>query len=200
MVTRIYPCKIKFHLDAPSSSDFLFKPHQARVPSAQPPPETYRLDRPQPLRPLTHSPIQKRLGRSLSSLSLPTSAAYPQRAHPFLYAQSNLVSTQVIKQMPCPACNDALTYGKDFTSPVETVADLERYATTCRYCGILLSLVKDCRPELMIFVRIRADTQNRCTKGVIVFFRYRDGVTQRSKEYAICNLLGMFLVAVLCQI
>jgi hypothetical protein len=43
--------------------------------------------------------------------------------------------------MTCLACNDALTYGEDFESSAKTIADLKQYATACKYCQILLTLV-----------------------------------------------------------
>jgi hypothetical protein len=94
--------------------------------------------------------------------------------------------------MTCPACNDALRFDKDFESSAKTIADLEQYATACKYCQILLSVLSDCRPEMIDDVIIRSDERNRCTKGITIYYRYQDGFKQTPKKlFSVCNLIGM---------
>jgi hypothetical protein len=96
--------------------------------------------------------------------------------------------------MPCPACNDALTYSEEFESSAKTVADLKQYATACKYCQILLALVNVGKSEDTDSVSISSDRRNRCTKGVR-FYAYsnphRDTTTSLNQDIAICNLLGV---------
>lgn len=92
--------------------------------------------------------------------------------------------------MACANCNDLEVHSQSLNDL--TISELELSAKTCKFCQIVLSIVKETDPTRVEYISITSDTRDERLQGINLHVSILPGYTKATgyEQYTIRNLSG----------